>query len=52
MIKGLSLVKQVGLTCSDMCEILRLKLSIYSESINAHVMQDGSGNFFGCICDQ
>ena len=52
MIKGLSLVKQVGLTCSDMCEILRLKLSIYSESINAYVMQDGSGNFFGCICDQ
>ena len=51
MIKGLSLVKQVGLTCSDMCEILRLKLSTYHDyPINQHVMNDGSGDFFGCIC--
>ena len=50
MIKGLSLVKQVGLTCSDMCEILRLKLSTYHDyPINQHVMNDGSGDFFGCM---
>ena len=51
MIKGLSLIKQVGITCFDMCDILRLKLTTYyGEPINAHVMNDGSGDFFGCIC--
>ena len=35
-----------------MCEILRLKLTTYSESINAHVMNDGSGDMFGCICHE
>ena len=34
---------------SDLCDILRLKLTTYTESINAHVMNDGSGDFFGCI---
>jgi hypothetical protein len=51
MLKGLSLIKQVGITCFDMCDILRLKLTTYyGEPINAHVMNDGSGDFFGCIC--
>ena len=36
--------------CMDLCEILRLKLSEYVDSINLHIMNDGSGNFFGCIC--
>ena len=35
---------------ADLCEILRLKLTTYAEyPINAHVMNDGSGDFFGCI---
>ena len=33
----------------DLCDILRLKLTTYSDSINAHVMNDGSGHFYGCI---
>ena len=33
----------------DLCDILRLKLTTYSDSINAHVMYDGSGHFYGCI---
>ena len=34
----------------DLCDILRLKLTTYaSDPINAHVMNDGSGDFFGCI---
>ena len=41
-----------SLNCSDLCDILRIKLSTYSETINAHVMNDDSGDFFGCICDQ
>jgi len=37
--------------CFDLCEILRIKLSTYFEPpINAHVMNDDSGYFFGCIC--
>ena len=34
----------------DLCDILRLKLTTYSESLNAHIMNDGSGHFYGCIC--
>ena len=36
--------------CMDLCEILRLKLSGYADTLNLHVMNDGSGNFVGCIC--
>jgi hypothetical protein len=36
--------------CMDLCEILRLKLTTYADSLNLHVMNDGSGNFVGCIC--
>ena len=36
--------------CMDLCEILRLKLSSYADTLNLHVMNDGSGNFMGCIC--
>ena len=48
MLKDLMLVAKVN--CFDLCEILRLKLTTYSESINTHFMKDGSGDFFGCIC--
>ena len=35
---------------SDLCDILRIKLSTYADyPINAHVMNDGSGDFFGCM---
>ena len=34
----------------DLCDIIRLKLTTYHDyPINAHVMNDGSGDFFGCI---
>jgi len=36
--------------CMDLCEILRLKLSGYANEINLHIMNDGSGSLFGCIC--
>ena len=37
--------------CFEMCDILRIKLSTYMEPpFNQHVMNDGSGDFFGCIC--
>ena len=34
----------------ELCDILRLKLTTYHDyPINAHVMNDGSGHFYGCI---
>ena len=36
--------------CMEICEILRLKLSEYVDSINLHIMNDGSGSLIGCIC--
>ena len=36
--------------CFELCDILRIKLTTYNEFINAHIMNDGSGDFFGCIC--
>ena len=38
--------------CFDLCDIIRLHLTTYYESpFNAYVMKDGSGDFFGCICN-
>ena len=51
MTEGMSLVSKILINCFDLCDILRLKLTTYAEyPINAHVMNDGSGDFFGCIC--
>ena len=36
--------------CMGICEILRLKLSGYANTLNLHIMNDGSGSFVGCIC--
>jgi len=49
MLKDLILVAKVD--CFELCDILRIKLSTYAtDPLNAHVMNDGSGDFFGCIC--
>ena len=48
ILEEIELVSKVN--CFDLCDILRLKLTTYAEFINAHVMNDGSGDFFGCIC--
>ena len=45
-------IKLVGeVDCFQLCDILSIKLSTYAtDPVNAHVMNDGSGDFFGCIC--
>ena len=48
ILEGIELVDKV--VCFDLCEILRLKLSGYVDSLNLHIMNDGSGNFIGCMC--
>ena len=48
MLTDLMLVVEVN--CFELCNILKLKLTTYSDSINAHMMNDDSGDFYGCIC--
>ena len=37
--------------CFDLCDIIRLEFTTYHEApFNQHVMNDGTGNFYGCIC--
>ena len=49
MLKDMMIMAKVD--CFDLCEILRIKLTTYAEyPINAHIMNDGSGDFYGCIC--
>ena len=49
MLGDIKLVMEVN--CFELCDILRIKLSTYAtDPLNAHVMNDGSGDFFGCIC--
>ena len=48
MMEGIVLTAKVD--CFELCDILRIKLTTYSKVLNAHVMHDGSGDFYGCIC--
>ena len=49
MMEGISLLADVD--CFDLCDILRLHLTTYHEPPwNVHVMNDGSGYLYGCIC--
>ena len=49
MMEHMSLLVKVD--CMDLCEILRVKLTEYADTLNLHVMNDGSGYFYGCICN-
>ena len=48
MMKQIELFSKVD--CFDLCDIIRLKLTTFNEFANRHVMNDGSGDFYGCIC--
>ena len=51
MMTGIELLSEVN--CVDVCDILRLHLTTYYDyPINAHVMKDGSGDFYGCLCHE
>jgi len=45
---GIVLTSEVD--CFDLCDILRLKLTGYVDTLNLHMMKDGTGAFFGCMC--
>ena len=48
MMEGISLLADVD--CFDLCDILRLHLTTYHEPWNVHVMNDGTGYLYGCVC--
>ena len=48
LLDGIVLTSDVD--CFDVCEILRLKLTGYVDTLNLHIMNDGSGSFIGCMC--
>ena len=49
MMAGIEIMEEVD--CFDLCDILRLHLTTYYDApYNVHVMNDGSGHFYGCIC--
>jgi hypothetical protein len=49
MMEGIELLSEVD--CFDLCDILRMHLTTYYDApYNVHIMNDGSGVFYGCIC--
>ena len=48
MLEGIELIKPID--CFEVCEILRLKLTGYVDTLNLHIMNDGTGSMIGCMC--
>ena len=48
ILDGIVLTNEIS--CFDLCDILRLKLTGYVDTLNLHIMNDGSGIFVGCMC--
>ena len=48
MMDGIVLTSK--LNCFDLCDILRLELTGYVDTLNLHIMKDGSGTMIGCVC--
>ena len=49
MMEGVEIMGEVN--CFDLCDILRLHLTTYWDApYNVHVMNDGTGHFYGCVC--
>ena len=47
MLSDLALHTKVN--CFDLCDILRLKLTGYVDTLNLHIMKDGTA-MIGCMC--
>ena len=49
MIDHLKILADVD--CFSLCDIIRIEFTEYLDyPINQHIMKDGSGYFYGCIC--
>ena len=49
LMEGIVITSEID--CFDLCDILRIKLTGYVDTLNLHIMNDGSGNFIGCMCN-
>ena len=50
LLEGVEIFNEID--CFDLCDILRIKLTTYADyPLNIHMMNDGSGDFYGCICN-
>ena len=50
MLEHIKIYSEVN--CFSLCDIIRLEFATYHDApINRHVMNDGSGYFYGCIWD-
>ena len=47
MLEGVEIFNEID--CFDLCEILRLKLTGYVDTLNLHIMKDGAA-MIGCMC--
>ena len=47
MLDGIVLTDKID--CFELCDILRLKLTGYVDTLNLHIMKDGS-TMVGCMC--
>ena len=49
MLEHIKLFAEVD--CFSLCDIIRIEFTTYADyPINQHTMNDGSGDFYGCIC--
>jgi len=48
MTAGIELFDEID--CFSLCDIIRLRLKEYSETLNLYNMNNGSGYFYGCMC--
>jgi|TARA_R100000479_G_scaffold141654_1_gene77444 hypothetical protein len=49
MLKHIKIVSDVD--CFSLCDIIRIEFTEYLDAPhNLHMMKDGSGYFYGCIC--
>ena len=49
MMEGIKLLSDID--CFDLCDILRVHLTTYYDApYNVHVMNNDTGEFYGCIC--
>ena len=49
MLKDIKIYSDVN--CFSLCDIIRLEFATYYDyPINKHTMNNGSGDFIGCIC--
>ena len=48
MLEGVELFNEIS--CFDLCDILRLKLTGYVDTLNLYMMNDNTGIMIGCMC--